>query len=211
MRAHGGAVPALAQPVIVCAASQENPAPAHGCEKRHGRKEQKVVRFAGDHPQAKLLEGYVQQVLPGDASNREGHAAKVYFNALFGMSFKRGDENFLNGALNYGYAVLLSAFNREVVANGYNMQLGLAHKNEFNPFNLSCDLMEPFRVLVDRFVFASGRELTPDYKHALCDILNQKVRVGQETCTVSAAIGAYCRSVFDVLEGGTQAIKCYEL
>lgn len=164
-----------------------------------------------DHPQAKLLEGYVQQVLPGDASNREGHAAKVYFNALFGMSFKRGDENFLNGALNYGYAVLLSAFNREVVANGYNMQLGLAHKNEFNPFNLSCDLMEPFRVLVDRFVFASGRELTPDYKHALCDILNQKVRVGQETCTVSAAIGAYCRSVFDVLEGGTQAIKCYEL
>ena len=85
-----------------------------------------------DHPQAKLLEGYVQQVLPGDASNREGHAAKVYFNALFGMSFKRGDENFLNGALNYGYAVLLSAFNREVVANGYNMQLGLAHKNEFN-------------------------------------------------------------------------------
>ena len=62
-----------------------------------------------------------------------------------------------------------------------------------------------------RLVFASGQELTPDYKHALCDILNQKVRVGQEMCTVSAAIGAYCRSVFDVLEGGTQAIKCYEL
>ena len=162
-------------------------------------------------PQAQLLEEYVRQVQLGDVSNREGHAAKAYFNALSGMSFKRGDENFLNGALNYGYAVLLSAFNREVVANGYNMQLGLAHRNEFNKFNLSCDLMEPFRVLVDRFVFAGGQELTPDYKHTLCDILNQKVRVGKELCTVISAIGAYCRSVFDVLEGNAQSIKCYEL
>ena len=158
-----------------------------------------------------LLNQYLNEIEPGDVTNREGHAAKVYFNCIFGQTNSRRIESFENACLNYGYAVLLSAFNREVVANGYNMQLGLAHKNEFNQFNLSGDLMEPFRGLVDRFVFASGQELTPDYKHALCDILNQKVRVGQETCTVSAAIGAYCRSVFDVLEGGAQAIKCYEL
>ena len=30
-----------------------------------------------------LLEDYIQQIEPGDKTNREGHAAKVYFNALF--------------------------------------------------------------------------------------------------------------------------------
>ena len=56
-------------------------------------------------PQAQLLEEYVRQVQPGAVSNREGHAANVYFNALFGMSFKRGDENFLNGASSPSFPV----------------------------------------------------------------------------------------------------------
>ena len=162
--------------------------------------------------QAELLCEYIRDIRDGDLSNREGHAAKVYVNALFGMSFKRGDQSFLNGALNYGYAILLSAFNREIVSCGYNTQLGIAHKNEFNAFNLSSDLMEPFRVLVDRFVFGTGQELTPQYKHALCDILNQKVRIGKESYTVSAAVGIYCRSMFEALEtGDIGKIKCYEL
>lgn len=38
-----------------------------------------------------LLTSYLEEVLPGDPSNREGHAAKVYFNALFGAGFSRGD------------------------------------------------------------------------------------------------------------------------
>lgn len=162
--------------------------------------------------QAALLAQYAQDVQPGDSTNREGHAAKVYFNALFGLSFKRGDNTFLNNALNYGYAILLSAFNRELVAGGVNTQLGIAHKNEFNSFNFSCDLMEPFRVLVDRFVFGTAQELTPDYKHSLCDVLNQKVRIGGETITVLSAIGVYCRSVIDALDvGKPEKILCYEL
>lgn len=162
--------------------------------------------------QAELLERYASEVQPGDVSNREGHAAKVYFNALFGLPFKRGDKNFINGALNYGYAVILSAFNREVVANGFNTQLGIAHKNEFNSFNLSCDLMEPFRIIVDRFVFDSAQELTSDYKHSLCNVLNDNVTINGENCTVLSAISTYCKSVFDALEtGDTTRIKCYEL
>ncbi len=162
--------------------------------------------------QAELLERYASEVRPGDVSNREGHAAKVYFNALFGLPFKRGDKNFINGALNYGYAVILSAFNREVVASGFNTQLGIAHKNEFNSFNLSCDLMEPFRVVVDRFVFDSAQELTPDYKHSLCNVLNDKVTINGEHCTVLSAISIYCKSVFDALDtGNIDRIKCYEL
>lgn len=162
--------------------------------------------------QHRLLDEYLKDVQPGDASNREGHAAKVYFNALYGLSFRRGDKTFLNQALNYGYAILLSAFNREITANGCNTQLGIAHKNEFNCFNLSCDLMEPFRVLVDRLVFSSAQELTPDYKHTLCDLLNEKVCIGKECGTVLHAIGIYCKSVLDALDtGDAKKIKCYEL
>lgn len=62
--------------------------------------------------EARLLERYMKEVEPGDITNREGHAAKVYFNALWGKDFSRRDETVENGALNYGYAVILSACNR---------------------------------------------------------------------------------------------------
>ena len=39
------------------------------------------------------------------------------------------------------YGILLSCFNREVIANGYITQLGLFHNNMFNQFNLASDLM----------------------------------------------------------------------
>lgn len=88
----------------------------------------------------------------GDETNREGHAAKVYFNALFGKDFTRTEDSPLNAALNYGYSIILSLFTREIVSNGYITQIGLFHDNMFNQFNLACDLMEPYRPIVDRFV-----------------------------------------------------------
>ena len=94
----------------------------------------------------------------GDATNREGHAAKVYFNALFGMDFTRTAENSINAALNYGYSLLLSTCTREIAINGYITQLGLFHDNMFNPFNLAFDLMEPFRPLVDNLI----KQMAPD-------------------------------------------------
>ena len=103
-------------------------------------------------PESRMLYEYIDEIEFGDATNREGHAAKVYFNALFGMDFTRTAENSINAALNYGYGIILSAFNREVVANGYVTQLGLFHDNMFNQFNLGSDLMEPFRPIVDKKV-----------------------------------------------------------
>lgn len=163
--------------------------------------------------QAEILAGYTQEIKRGDITNREGHAAKVYFNALFGLKFKRGDDDFINSALNYGYSVVLSAFNREIVACGYNTQLGINHKNEFNFFNLSCDLVEPFRVIVDRFVFDSEESaLTPEYKHSMCNILNRTVKIDGNFHVLSDAISIYCKSVFEALENeNINFIKFYEL
>lgn len=158
------------------------------------------LREAGYVPEAELLYGYEQQLEFQDATNREGHAAKVYFNALFGKDFTRTADLPLNAALNYGYGILLSAFNREVAANGYLTQLGLHHGNVFNRFNLSSDLMEPFRILVDRAVYEKKPEaLDKEMKHRLINVLHSAVVIGGSSQTVLNGIAIYVRSVFEAL------------
>lgn len=166
-----------------------------------------------DCEQAQLLFSYIEELQPCDASNREGHAAKVYFNAIFGLSFSRNKQCFINSALDYGYAIVLSAFNRTVVANGYNTQIGLFHRNEFNPFNFSCDLMEPFRIIVDRVVFSmKGDVFDVESKRILQNIPNMKVFITGKEYSVIDAIGIYCKSVFNALCTGDLSQICfYEL
>ncbi len=163
--------------------------------------------------EASLLRSYLSQIEIHDATNREGHAAKVYFNALFGKDFTRSEENVINAALNYGYSIILSAFNREIVAHGYLTQLGIFHDNMFNHFNLSCDLMEPFRILIDRKVKAMKlTEFSSDEKHQFVNVLNDTVIIGQTRQTVLNAIKYYCRSLFDALnEGDLSLIQFYSL
>ena len=88
-------------------------------------------------PEQEMLREYINNIEFGDTTNREGHAAKVYFNALFGKEFRRRTECNINAALNYGYSIILSAFTREIVANGYITQLGVFHVNMFIQFNLA--------------------------------------------------------------------------
>ena len=98
------------------------------------RKQCDLLKKYAFSEESSLLESYLQQLEPGDSTNREGHAAKVYFDALFGMKFTRTQDCPVNATLNYGYSLILSAFNREVSANGYLTQLGLFHDNRFNRF-----------------------------------------------------------------------------
>ena len=124
----------------------------------------------------KMLVEYVQEVELDDVTNREGHSAKVYFNSLFGLDFTRDKVCDINMALDYGYTILLSAFNRAISSLGYLNQLGIKHKNEYNYFNLGCDLMEPFRVLIDAFVYEhKERIFDSEYKKDLVQLLNQNV------------------------------------
>lgn len=160
-----------------------------------------------------LLEQYVAELQYGDESNREGHAAKVYFNALFGMDFSRTSDSPLNAALNYGYSIILSSFTKEICANGYLTQIGIFHDNMFNPFNLASDMMEPFRVLVDRTVHDMGiKQFGAEEKIMLVDLLNSMVVIAGRSEYVSNAVKIYCKSIFDALnERDTSLIKYYEL
>lgn len=160
-----------------------------------------LLRETGHLKEAAMLEAYIEQIDFQDISNREGHAAKVYFNALFGRGFLRSAETPLNAALDYGYSILLSAFNREIAANGYLTQIGLHHGNVFNQFNLSSDLMETFRPLVDREVHSiMPKEMNGEIKRRLFNLLNGKVQIAGSRQTVLNAISIYTKSVFDALD-----------
>ena len=162
-----------------------------------------LLKKCGFAERAEQLYDYLAEMELDDATNREGLAAKVYFNTLFGMGFIRDENTAVNAALNYGYKVLLSCVNREVAANGCLTQLGINHCNEFNEFNFSCDLMEPFRVVVDECVYLNkGRELDKEYKHELVNLLNKRVRLDRE-CDLHDAVGVCVKSAIEALNGNT--------
>ena len=175
------------------------------------RKQAEHLSAYGRH-EAEMLYGYIEELQFGDVTNREGHAAKVYFNALFGLDFTRTQENSINAALNYGYSIILSVFTREITANGYITQLGLFHDNMFNHFNLASDLMEPFRPIIDSKV----KEMMPvqfehDEKIQLIGLLQKEVEIAGRIEYLINAIRIYCKSVFDALnENDVSLIKFYD-
>lgn len=160
-----------------------------------------VLHARAREEQGETLKSIVAEVRSGDTTNREGHAARLYFSSLFGPSFSRDDDTPLNAALNYGYAILLSSVNREIAARGYLTQGGICHRNEFNQFNLSCDFMEPFRPLVDRIVFDNfDGEFSKETKLLLVDMLNQGVAYRGGTYRVGSVISLYTADCFKALD-----------
>ena len=149
-------------------------------------------------PKYKLILSYIDEVVDGDKTNREGHAAKVYFNALFGNDFVRNSDDSINAALNYGYAILLSTINKEIINNGYLTQLGIHHKNEFNEFNLTCDLMEPFRIVIDNFVYYNQeRKIDTEYKLDIVNILNGTFKYQGKNYTLKDIIRMFVKSTLE--------------
>lgn len=150
-----------------------------------------------------LLESYIPEVKDGDKTNREGHAAKVYFNSIFGKKFTRNALDDINAALNYGYAILLSTINKEVISNGYLTQLGIHHKNEYNDFNLTCDLMEPFRPIIDHFVyFNKERVFDLNYKLDIINLFNKTFKYKTKQYTLKDIIKKYVKTNLENISEG---------
>ena len=169
-----------------------------------------ILKKIENNSYKKLLE-YVKQVEINDQTNREGHAAKVYFNALFGKEFTRDNPDNINAALDYGYSILLAMLNKEVVSKGYITQLGIKHKNEFNEFNLSCDLMEIFRPLIDEIVYKNKEKVfDKDFKYKLIDVGNKKIIIDNKEQYLSNAIPIFIKEVFEFLENKEVIILNYE-
>lgn len=160
-----------------------------------------------------LIQTYINEIQDGDITNREGHSAKVYFNVIFGKDFSRQSSHEYNKYLNYGYSIILSAFNREIVSLGYITQIGIHHCNEENEFNLSCDFMEPFRLIVDQLILTKQID-NDNFKKQLITITNCLVSIDNQKTYLDNAIKIYVQSIFSYLNEKTREIKLpikYEL
>jgi CRISPR-associated endonuclease Cas1 subtype II len=146
-----------------------------------------------------IMRSFLNSVDLNDVTNREGLAAKTYFSSLFGNSFSRDSQSIINYSLNYGYAILLSAFNRELVAAGYLTQIGIFHKGKTNSFNFSCDLMEPFRPIVDLIVYENY--LKDDSKQYIRKLFTYKILLNDEERYIDDAIYNYVRRIIRLLNG----------
>lgn len=143
------------------------------------------------------LEGMAARVRSGDPDNLEASAAQLYFPLLFGEGFTRGEENGINAALNYGYAILRGCMARTLTVYGFLPAFGVHHRSELNAFNLADDFMEPFRPLVDVLVCQHEdfeAPLTPARKRQLFNCLNLDILSGGEHHSVSYAMERLVRS-----------------
>lgn len=176
----------------------------------------KLLVYLGALKPASKIKAYIKEIKGLDDTNKEAHAAKIYFNALLGKDFSRDKDNNINAALNYGYAILLAAFSREIVMNGYDTRLGIFHKSQFNHFNLACDFMESFRPLVDiEVITLEGLQklvlFDQEAKHTILQVLNVQVLIDDKKQYLLNAISIYVRSIFKALsENDISLIKVYE-
>jgi len=146
-----------------------------------------------------------------DPTNREGHAARIYFNALFGNDFNREKSNDINAGLDYGYSLLLSMFAREIVATGCVTQLGLKHSNQFNPFNFASDIMEPFRPIIDRIVYENRDCEFNNIKIKLFRIFIDNYEYSGKEMFLSNIISDYTKKIVKALNNEGEGVPVFRI
>lgn len=146
---------------------------------------------------SKLYE-YTNEIDKGDIKNREGLSAKIYFRSLFGSDFIRFYDDEINDALNYGYTIICSALIRNLSLLGLNTYLGIHHSSKINNFNLAYDFLEPYRSIVDKFVYENKDKiispLTFEFRQKLVNLLNKEVIHKNKKYTVEYSIGLLIKS-----------------
>ncbi|KJY57853.1 type II CRISPR-associated endonuclease Cas1 [Lactobacillus melliventris] len=172
-----------------------------------------IAVLANYHLNKDEVQSELDQLEINDESNREAIAARKYFMILFDKNFVRRDTSAINAALDYGYAILLSSFNREIAMNGYLTYFGIHHCSQENQFNLASDLMEPFRPFVDYWVKAHAKikELTPDIKYGLVELLSLEIKFNGKKMLLTNAITVYVRECLKFLSGESKKLPEMEM
>lgn len=144
------------------------------------------------------LNEFLNEVKENDETNREGLTAKMYFRSIFGSNFIRFYDDKINAALNYGYTIIATAIIRNLAVFGLNTYLGIHHNSKINNFNLAYDFLEPYRCLVDKYVYDNVEKLTYPLSFStrkdLINLLNKEVIHQSKKFTVEYSIGLIIKS-----------------
>lgn len=153
-----------------------------------------------------LLLDYENEVDLDDITNREGLAAKVYFRALFGDLFirDRGNCDPQNIALNYGYSIIRAMMCRSIIAKGLIPTIGIKHRNIYNHFNLADDFIEPFRPIVDFWVYKNIYKQTALFNRekrlSLLEALANKIYFNKKRYSIPQAINLFVDGIIHYME-----------
>ena len=123
---------------------------------------------------------YIGKVYPNDKYNFEAKSARHYWKELFeGLTREQESLDIRNQALNYAYAICRSIFARDISVVGFESALGIWHDNQYNAFNLSDDLIEPFRPIIDIAIkklleYRDDEYLSPEIKRVIISIFDEE-------------------------------------
>lgn len=159
-----------------------------------------------------ILKPYYSNVKSGDADNREGIAARLYWKELFGDSFSRNREGEdPNSLLNYGYSILRAGMSRAIMGSGLFPAFGLFHKNRYNAFPLADDLMEPYRPYVDQMVYqllqCGETVLNTESKKVLLRIMFIDAKFKDRTRPLELALSSTTASLVKCLRGELKTLS----
>ena len=164
-----------------------------------------------------ILKQFALNVRSGDTDNIEAQAARIYWTTLFGGEFIRWRYEWReNSALNYGYALLRASLARAVVGAWLCPMIGVWHDNQYNPFNLVDDLIEPLRPMVDHLViwlwtrYSTIDPLTSEIKKDLCTLLTSHLIWDNKEYDLFIVLTYYCASFREALSG-TKKLQIPEL
>lgn len=146
---------------------------------------------------------FILEVDEGDTGNREGLAAKMYFRELFGDDFIRFNNDIINSGLNYGYSIFRSLITSIIVAKGYLPNIGLFHRGKTNMFNLSDDIIEVFRPIVDDYVYNNLKDevlFKEKHREELIKLVLYKTKIDDKYQTIYNAINIYVESILNCIE-----------
>lgn len=140
-----------------------------------------------------VLSKYHKNVKSGDTTNREALAAAAYWKLLLGKDFIRDRYGSCpNDMLNYGYAILRSVVSRALMNSGLLPMIGVFHKNRYNSFPLSDDVMEPYCPFIDEKVielYTNGQiGIDHNFKKAILELFYDSIKpddVSQTTYSLS--------------------------
>lgn len=162
---------------------------------------------------AQDLKNLARTVKSGDVENREGFAARLYWQRMFGNEFYR--DRFgppPNHFLNYGYSILRSAVARSLAGSGLLATLGIHHHNRYNSYCLADDIMEPYRPYVDEMVvelfqnYPDSFSVEKEHKAELLKLLAIDVEIGDVKRPLMVALSITTASLARCFSGENRKI-----
>lgn len=120
-----------------------------------------ISGIEGLKSQLEELEGTLDE-LRGKIMGIEGMVSRTYFEALsslmpdkwkFNGRSRNPAQDEFNCLLNYGYGVLYSKVEKACIIAGLDPYVGFNHTDDYNKKSLVFDLIEMYRIYIDRTVF----------------------------------------------------------